>query len=235
MSYSLAQTYDKTSNVTTGSPATATFTATTTSGNAIIVICAVLGASGTAGTITDNYGNTYQLIKSIYTANSTDGPLQIDVFYADGITGGASHTLTAAYTTTSGKAAIILMEYSGLRGSSALDQSTSSIGSTGSAADPGGITTGSGNLVLGILGMPVEGLSGYAPASPFVTEVHANADPGYAALYVADAESSGAALDPTWSWSGSGVWGALAVSFNLPGAGGGSGAADGATILLGTF
>jgi len=71
---------------------TATFASTTVSGRGVIV-CFALKSGRRVSTLTDNKGNTY--IRVGYAVDESDAV--VEMWYAQSITGGASHTLTVTY------------------------------------------------------------------------------------------------------------------------------------------
>ncbi len=117
-------------------PLTSTaFSSNTTSGN-LIVVAASWDSCGNAE-ITDNMGNTY----SAATVKQTQGVICSQIFYAENITGGSSHTVTISATSgTVEFIKLVVHEVSGVATSGALDKNASGIGS-GASQSVGPVTT----------------------------------------------------------------------------------------------
>jgi hypothetical protein len=102
-----------------------------------IVFALTAGAADTISSITDNEGDTYHLINS----NSNPSNRYTWLYYAYGVTGGAT-TITVTYT--GGQypdSSIIAREYSGFSAGNPLDVSASATdGATASATHPTGST-----------------------------------------------------------------------------------------------
>lgn len=99
----------------------ATFTSSTTSGNAIVVGVAEFTAGGAFSSITDNKSNTY----TVDAVSGTGGTNKARVVSALNITGGSSHQVTAN-SGVGGFISFVADEFSGLATSSAADQSNTS-------------------------------------------------------------------------------------------------------------
>lgn len=116
---------------------TAAFPSDTTTGN-LIVVAASWDSCGNAE-ITDNKGNTYVAA----TVKEAGSVICSQIFYAENITGGASHTITISATSgTVEFIKVVAHEVSGLATSGALDENASGT-SSGASQSIGPVTTDS--------------------------------------------------------------------------------------------
>lgn len=119
----------------------------TVSGN-VLVVQAVTNAGnlGNTTSVSDNFGNTFTLIKEI-----TNGDSAHSLWYAENIVGGFGHTITMVYNTSQADhAAIEIQEFSGSNGATGtLDQVASARG-TGTSVSTGATatTTQAGEFVV---------------------------------------------------------------------------------------
>lgn len=149
MAASLPAIVQKAKNVSSGGVASLSqaFASSNTAGNSIIVVCGV--GNGTAATITDTLGNTYNT--AINAANSTTFAAQI--FYAVNIAGG-SNTVTVT-PSASVSVAMEIYEVSGiLQQVVGQPEQTSSGTGTGTTASTSNIATATPNA-LAFLGVAV--------------------------------------------------------------------------------
>jgi hypothetical protein len=98
-------------------------------------------------TVSDNKGNTWSRVISTPLAATFD----LEVWASYNITGGASHTVTAADNGGGVDSLIIVEEWSGAALTSAADQSVGATGTVSSAANSGasGTTTQADEVVIG--------------------------------------------------------------------------------------
>jgi hypothetical protein len=117
----------QTTGVSVGSVASVTSSpVTTTSGNFLVVVCALFAKSFSGSPVTDSYGNTWT---QAWQRNSgTNG--HAACYYAENITGGAGHTVTLTPPGGNDFCAFGLGEFSGINTSSSLDQTVSASGTT---------------------------------------------------------------------------------------------------------
>jgi len=132
----------------TGSGAGAATTAsmTSTSGNAIIVMVATnTNVDNRISTVTDSKFNSYTRVTS-----KSYNFSEVEIWYALGITGGASHTVTATSSNAGDSVVVTAQEFSGVATSSAADKFTQANGD-GNTLDSGATatTTQADELVFG--------------------------------------------------------------------------------------
>lgn len=144
-----------TGNTTSGTTATA-FVGSTTSGNLIVVTTSDdSGATSNGISVSDSKGNTYT--KALHTANAST----LSMWYAPNITGGASHTVTATWSTAAtGRVTVVAQEFDG--GFNTLDKSTSGAGSSTTPSSGATATTAAANET-------VVGGASYAGAATTIT------------------------------------------------------------------
>lgn len=150
---------------------TPAFASNTTTGNAIIVGAMTQDAANTVDSVTDSVGNTYAR-----KAQANVGALNLEIWLAEDITGGASHTVTV---NDSGSLAggLIAFEISGLATSNAFDKSAGASGASGSLDSGNTAATAQANEILigfgGITSVSTptwtEGAS-YLPSPPVSTD-----------------------------------------------------------------
>jgi hypothetical protein len=123
-----------TGNATSGTT-TGTFTGSTTSGNLIVVTTSDdSGTTSNGVSVTDNKGNTYTKVHHVASAST------LSMWYAANVTGGASHTVTATWSTSAtGRLTLVAQEFDG--GFTTLDKSTSATGSSTSPSSGATATT----------------------------------------------------------------------------------------------
>lgn len=216
----MAQTVVQFTGVSSGNAANAsrTFVSSTTSGNAIYV---VLSDYRSAGTITcaDNKGNSFS---QAVTRVGSDPASNITVFYAENITGGASHQITCTITSSAFFTFAIIEVASSLTAAS-LDRTTSAAGtsttpSTGNTA----VTSQADEILIG--GMTqnsgVVTLSAGTNYTQFYEEEDWNSfQPLHAEYRIV---SSAAAYAATWTTGSSADWAAVIATFKAAGGGGGA-------------
>jgi hypothetical protein len=122
----------KSAQVSPAASVSLTLNSATTSGNLLVlcVSCYYAGANaGNAWTASDNKGNTWT------SAVLTDTTGKMQIFYAQNITGGASHQVTLTVAGPSNTYLIItVLEYSGVATSSALDKANAAFTATNTTA-----------------------------------------------------------------------------------------------------
>lgn len=132
---------------------TATFTNTTVSGNGVIV-CFALKGGRRVSTLTDNKGNTY--VRVGFVVDNSDAVAEM--WYAQSITGGASHTLTVTYDA----AAYVVwgaIEVSRIKGGGFLDARTvatfarAGAGSSASVSVTSGVPRGTNEMFVAMLAL----------------------------------------------------------------------------------
>ena len=196
---------------------TGAFSSSTTSTNAIVVVC-WLWSSNSTGTfptnaVTDNKSNTYTR-RQISSQGMSGGTAVTAIFESQNITGGASHTITVTPTGTQSALIVGATEYSGVLTANAQDVGNVASGESASATTGTTATTAQNDEVFigvgtlqGNINM-TENASGSTPASgwtPIVTESDGdNYQSGEAVDVVATAT---AAADHFWShtsapWAG---------------------------------
>ncbi len=121
-----------------------TFPSATTSGNLIVVSVGWSELLVTAS-ISDNKGNTYT--SAIGPTNGPQGA-RAQTFYAQNITGGATHTVTVTYSGTVGFQSHCIHEYSGAATTGVLDVAAAASG-TSTAPSASGTTTNANDLIFG--------------------------------------------------------------------------------------
>jgi hypothetical protein len=117
----------------------------TTGGNAIVAVVFAQAGANDISSVTDNKGNTYT---RIYQGNNTTS-VDVELWIARGITGGASHTVTA---NDSGflVAGVIALEISGLATGNIVD-SSNKVAGTSAVATAFTVTTSATTNVNDIL------------------------------------------------------------------------------------
>jgi hypothetical protein len=132
---------------------TATFASSTTTGNGVIV-CLALKGGRRVSTLTDNKGNTY--VRVGFVVDVSDAVAEI--WYAQSITGGASHTLTVTYDA----AAYVVwgaIEVSRIKGSGFLDARTvatfarAGAGSSASVSVTSGVPRSTNEMFVAMLAL----------------------------------------------------------------------------------
>lgn len=130
-----------------------TFTNSTTSGNTIIVfVTSYYDGAGNAGTpwsVDDNKSNSFT--SAIHDGSGSFGGAEI--FYAENINGGSSHTITVHATTVPTYWEITIVEYSGLNTASSLDQTSGSgyVAASGSYTSGAKTTDTTNELLTGVV------------------------------------------------------------------------------------
>lgn len=195
------------STIATGNSSGGTTSAIDTTGANLIVL-AVSYFSAT--TISDSYGNTWTALSPSTAAGGN--PVE-QLFYCPLPIVGSGHTFTAlSYP------AIYVLAVSGAS-ATPLDQQN---GATGSATSlqPGSITpTQNGCLIVtGIGGNPFASGSISGAFSALTADLTPGVNEGGGGAY--EMQPTAVAVNPTWSWTGSGSSAAVIASF-LPAAGGG--------------
>lgn len=132
----------------TGSFSISAFTNNTVAGNSIIVALAT--QSQTISSVTDNALNSYSKATSLSAAN-----LDIEVWYASGITGGNKPTITVTVSSTF-TTSVVAQEFSGLLTASAFDKAASGSGNGTTATSAATTTTAQAiELIIGAVATEV--------------------------------------------------------------------------------
>lgn len=190
----------------------ATFSSTTTTGNAI-VLGLTYGEANAHISATDSFGNTYALASQTYDARHNQGSI---ILYALNIQGGASHTVTINADSSVAYLALGIHEYSGLASAAALDVAAGQTG-TGASPSSGTATTAASNDL--IFGVGVEDAIGsgdsFSAASGFTKRV----DLGTAAAYADEdqMQASAGSVAAAWSLSPASDWVGSMAAFRPPG------------------
>lgn len=143
MAYAIVQT--KTGATSGATSFTMVWSSNTTTGNLIVVVVGII--TNTVSSITDSQSNTYTKATN-GKANSND----VEIWYAQNITGGTTPTITVN-TSASGTSSGIAQEYSGLT-ASAFDKAVSGTGIAGTASSGNTAATTSANeLIVGGVAM----------------------------------------------------------------------------------
>lgn len=119
-----------------------TFSSSTTSGNAIIVV--YQGSNTSSLSVTDSKSNSY----SVVVDGSTSG---IAIAVASNITGGSSHQVTCTVTSHSNPGGIIILEYSGIAASSPFDVGGQGYGFVANSSVTTAATSQDVELLFGVL------------------------------------------------------------------------------------
>jgi hypothetical protein len=130
------------SGVTSG---TATFTSNNVSGNFIAVPIRSGNYVGSTFAVTDSQGNTYHETPNCGSDSVEDNG--VCIFYAMNIAAGAN-TVTVTQTNTT-SLSIVILEYSGIATSSALDVSAGANGASTAPNSGNATTTVNGDLLIG--------------------------------------------------------------------------------------
>src|SRR5712692_7522949 len=206
------QTFNSDPTGTTHTAFSATFGASTTSGNAIIVGVTYGNVDPTI-TVTDSRGNTYARAIKTYDIRHSQG---VAVFYAVNIAGGASHVVTVNFSSGTNYLGLGIHEYSGL---SALDAVSGNTGSGTSLSSNSATTTANGDLAFG---NGVEDSFGNSdtltPGSGYTKRVDLANAAGYADAD--QVQATAGAISSTWTLSPSGRdWIADIATFKASGGG----------------
>jgi hypothetical protein len=193
----------------------ATFTAPTTTGNAIIVGL-TYGNANAAITAIDSAGDNFVTAIKTYDSGHRQG---CAILYAINITGAVSSRVTLKFTGAVAYLALAIHEYSGL---AALDV-VSGMRGTGSHPTSGSIqTTSDGDLIFG---SGVEDAIGYGDNLAAGAGFTEREDLGSAAAYADEDELQNLAgqASATWNLSPASSWIADVAAFRASGAGGTTG------------
>jgi hypothetical protein len=125
--------------VTGATTVTLAYPSSNTAGNLLIVCCFGYSNSGTIA-VTDSASNIYSTAQ---TQNTNWGV--VNVFYAPNCNGGAN---TVSATAMDGGGEVHVLEWSGVKTASPLDQHASNLGSTTAISSSALTTTGNGELVF---------------------------------------------------------------------------------------
>lgn len=211
------------STVDGDSKSTVTTDAIDTTGADLIVIEVGWYTAGTTPALSDSKGNTWTGLTA-----RTQGTFRVRMFYCVSPTVGSGHTFTAAGTDSYPEIGVLAV--SGVNAADAFDQESAGGGaSAATSVQPGSVTPDEANCLV-VTGLVSEGSSitingGYTAISVNNTG-GANMGGGIAYLI----QSSAAATNPTWSWTGSGTAAAAAAVFHA--ASGGGGGVVGAQAIL---
>jgi hypothetical protein len=200
-SFVTGQTVTASTTSGTGTLTTSAFAGSTTTGNLIVV--GVSFDSGTLNTVTavsDSKSNTYTKILDL------DGTQDVTLWYAQNITGGASHTVTVTFNSGAGAAlGFVAQEFTGIASSSSLDKSVIAQGtSTTPASGNTAATTQADELVVGVLGFSSTSTSitlgsGYSNLGS-VTGTNLSAALESKVVAATGAQSAGATLGASRAW-----------------------------------
>jgi len=160
-------------------------------------------------TLTDSKSNTWILAKS-----KSGTVSNLFIYYCHNPVVGSGHTFTA---TGSGATSMNVMGFSG-SASSPLDQTNSATVSGGSLAT-GSITPSQSNELIIAVAAPTDGTSTYSVNSGFTTTYNINAGTGVNEGLISSylIQTTATAVNPTFSWSGTGDASAAIVSFKTTG------------------
>ncbi len=178
---------------------TATFSAATTTGNAIIV-GVTFGNINPTITAADSQGNAYAQAVKTYDAGHNQG---CAILYAVNITEGASNQVTVNFSGSVAYLGLGIHEYSGVVASSALDRTAGATGSGSNPSSGSATTTANGDLIFGC---GVEDSAGSGDTFTAGNSFTKRVDLGSAAGYADEDEIQGTAgsVAVTWTLSPSG-------------------------------
>lgn len=191
---------------------------TTTSGSLIVVTCYGYGASSTpiASNCTDSKGNTYSLADAI----GNGGAEVVAIFYAENITGGASHTVSVNLPGGAFATNIDVLEVTGAATATSLDKHVTG---TGTGTNP--VTSATGTLSQAdeiIICVFAQDTGTNNAISPAATWSSGGSEPdGTAHMVGATAYkivSATTTTSHTWSDASSGSYRTVIASFKAPAA-----------------
>ena len=134
---------------TSVSSVTVTFTGTQTAANLNVVVVGWHDSAATVSSVVDSKGNAYAIAVGP-TVSSTHGSETI--YYAANIVAAAANanTVTVTFSASASKPDVRIAEYSGIVTSSPVDKTAATVGTTGTAASSGSVTTTYANdLIVG--------------------------------------------------------------------------------------
>jgi YD repeat-containing protein len=152
---------------------TVTFTSAQTAGDLNVVVVGWHDSTATVSSIVDTKGNTYAVAVGP-TVSSTHGTQTI--YYASNIPAAAANgnTVTVTFSTAASKPDVRIAEYSGLLPSAPLDKAIGAVGTTGTAASSGAITTTYANDL--IIGADIAGTTTSAAGSGYTQRILTTTD-----------------------------------------------------------
>jgi hypothetical protein len=125
-----------------------TVNATTTANDSVVVWTAWKPSSGApTASVADTQGNSYSLALAS-TEQPTSG-VYSQIFFASGIKGGTQDTVTVSYSGSTSSCVIVIVEYSGILTTSALDATVANTGASSSLTSGLATPTSSNKLVFG--------------------------------------------------------------------------------------
>ena len=152
------------------SKVTVTLGARQTAGDLNVVVVGWNDATATVGTVTDSFGNSYQLAAGPTVISGTASQA---IYYAANIVGGSTNTVAVSFSSAAVYADVRVLEYSGIATASPVDVvATGSGNSTLSAT--GAVTTGNANDL--IVGANLVLTTTTGPGSGFTSRVITNPD-----------------------------------------------------------
>lgn len=203
-------------------PVSAAFSGSTTAGNTIVAV--TVNDSGTAGYttgVTDSKGNTYT--RAIASAVFGSAGTAIDVWIAPNIAGGASHTLTFAFSlSAASNISWCAQEFSGVA-TNPLDLAKAIV--TGSSTAPAsgstsGASTVADEMVIGVFGH--EGASATRTAGSGFSNLQAGGATGLWAVMESKVVAATGIQAANFTLSASRPWAASVITLKGPTAGGAS-------------
>lgn len=174
---------------------------------------------GNTGSISDNKGNTWQALPT----HTGGGGSNTGMFYCDTPTVGAGHYATSSVSYD----AVTLVAFSGANAPAFISETGSSVGGLNTTASPGSIAPPEDGCLIVSAVTHGESSSGASAGSGFTTdEDQAGVSGSYYGGGVAHlAQTTAAAVNPLWTWSGAGGSSAAIAVFK---------GAAGASVLSGS-
>lgn len=176
-----------------------------------------------APTLSDSKTNTWQVAENFI--GSGGASCQLKLYYCYGGTVGSGHTVTC--TASGAYGSVIFAAYSGAV-ATPLDQHTSTGAAGVTSVQPGSVTPSEGNeLVIACLGYQTAAAVA-SIGGGFTKRANENPQSGvsYGCALADLIQTSAAAANPSWSWTGAGDATALLVTFKAAAGGGGGGSAE---------
>lgn len=195
----------------TNSPTTSAIDST--GGDLLVLAWAQDNANTTRATPSDSKSNTYVgMTQKNFSASAAS------MFYVASPTVGSGHT--ASYTQSGAYPTIALLAFSGAH-ATPLDQESTNSGS-GTSLQPGSITPTEDNCLIVCI-LAHEGATSISIDSGFtIVESLPFLGPAEGLAVAYKIQTTAAAVNPTWSWSGSTNAGSCIASFKAAGGGGGA-------------
>lgn len=210
--------------VASGSTVSATFGASTTAGNTIVV-CVSIGTGGAALTVSSVAlsGSSDTFTKAVSVANGT-AVIDSEIWYDSGNSGGHTVvTVTLSGALSSGAAEVDIYEWHGLLTSAALDKTHTGTGSSVTSWSSGssGTLIQANEVAFGTVSTFVSSATITGPSSPWTNEPQLNGSASYAQMSGYQQVSSTAALTYNGTLSASAFYACCIATFKLAAAGGG--------------